>query len=161
MKKFRFLAVFIVLLVSSITSAQNTFEDALAKAKSEDKILIVDVYTDWCGWCKKMDKEAYSNQEVKDLIAGSFIFVKLNAEGTGKIKYNGKTYTETELAAYFEVTGYPTTVFIEPDGKQIEFNYDRSKMKNIPGYFKTDEFKKILQYFKDKKYKDTDLSTIV
>ncbi len=94
MKKFRFLAVFIVLLISSITSAQNTFEDALAKAKSEDKILIVDVYTDWCGWCKKMDKEAYSNQDVKDLIAGSFVFVKLNAEGTGKIKYNGKTYTE-------------------------------------------------------------------
>lgn len=150
-----------LLLTGSIASAQNVFEDALAQAKSENKILIVDVYTDWCGWCKKMDKEAYSNKDVKDLIAESFVFVKLNAEGTGKIKYNAKTYTETELASYFEVTGYPTTVFIEPDGKQIEFKYDNSKMKNIPGYFKTDEFKKILQYFKDKKYKDTDLSTIV
>lgn len=153
--------LFVLLAGSYPVNAQNAFEDALSKAKSENKILIVDVYTDWCGWCKKMDKEAYSNKDVKDMIAESFIFVKLNAEGTDKIKYNGKTYTETELAAYFEVTGYPTTVFIEPDGKQIEFNYDRSKMKNIPGYFKTDEFKKILQYFKDKKYKDTDLSTIV
>jgi thioredoxin-related protein len=147
--------------VAQNTIAQNAFEDALAKAKKEDKILIIDVYTDWCGWCKKMDKEAYGNKDIRKMIEEDFVFVKLNAEGTGKIKYNGKEYTETDLALYFEATGYPTTVFIEPDGKLIEFSYDSTKMKNIPGYFKTDDFKKILKYFRDKKYKDTDLSTIV
>ncbi len=141
--------------------AQNSFEVALKKAKSENKRVVIDVYTDWCGWCKKMDSEAYSNSDVKKIIEDNFIFVKLNAEGTGKIKYNGKEYTETNLASYFEVTGYPTTIFLEPDGKLIEFKYDKMNMKSVPGYFKTDEFKKILEYFKDGKYKDTDLSKIV
>lgn len=141
--------------------AQNTFEDALKKAKSDNKRVVVDVYTDWCGWCKKMDGEAYSNKDVKNILADNFVFIKLNAEGTGKIKYKGKEYTETELAAFFEVTGYPTTVFLEPDGSLIEFKYDKMTMKSVPGYFKTDEFKKILNYFKDGKYKDTDMSTVV
>jgi thioredoxin-related protein len=149
------------MLLSISSLAQNSFEDALKKAKSEDKRVIVDVYTDWCGWCKKMDAEAYSNKEIKKIVEDNFIFVKLNAEGTSKIKYNGKDYTETELATYFEVTGYPTTIFLEPDGKLIEFKYDSMTMKSVPGYFKTDEFKKILNYFKDGKYKDVDLSKIV
>lgn len=149
------------ILSGTYASTQNSFEDALTKAKSENKRVIIDVYTDWCGWCKKMDGEAYSNSEVKKLLNDNFVFVKLNAEGTAKIKYNGKEYTETDLATFFEVTGYPTTVFLEPDGKLIEFNYDKQNMKSVPGYFKTDEFKKILEYFKDGKYKDTDLSKIV
>ncbi len=149
-------------MLSSVrASTQNSFEDALKKAKSENKRVVIDVYTDWCGWCKKMDGEAYSNSDIKKLLEDNFVFIKLNAEGTEKIKYNGKEYTETELATYFEVTGYPTTVFLEPDGKLIEFKYDKSNMKSVPGYFKTDEFKKILEYFKDGKYKDTDLSKIV
>ncbi len=142
-------------------STENSFDDALKKAKSENKRVIIDVYTDWCGWCKKMDGEAYSNLDIKKILEDNFVFIKLNAEGTEKIKYNGKEYTETDLATYFEVTGYPTTVFLEPDGKLIEFKYDKSNMKSVPGYFKTDEFKKILEYFKDGKYKDTDLSKIV
>ena len=156
-------SIAVVLLVFSCISAlsQSTFEDALKKAKKEDKRVIVDVYTDWCGWCVKMDEEAYSNKEVKKLLKENFIFIKLNAEGTGKIKYKNKEYTETELATYFEVSGYPTTIFLEPDGKLIEFLYDKTKMKNIPGYFKTDEFIKILEYIKDGDYEDTDLSKIV
>lgn len=161
MKKLN-LAVIGILLLSAVSAfAQNSFEDALKKAKSENKRVIVDVYTDWCGWCKKMDGEAYSNSDIKKIIEESFVLVKLNAEGTGKVKYNGKEYTETDLASYFEATGYPTTIFLEPDGKVIEFKYDKQAMKIVPGYFKTDEFKKILEYFKNGKYKDTDMSTVV
>ncbi len=149
------------MLTSIASFSQNLFEDALKIAKSENKRVVVDVYTDWCGWCKKMDGEAYSNKDVKNILADNFVFVKLNAEGTGKIKYYGKEYTETELASFFEVTGFPTTVFLEPDGSLIEFKYDKMTMKSVPGYFKTDEFKKILNYFKDGKYKDIDLSKII
>jgi thioredoxin-related protein len=52
-------------------------------------------------------------------------------------------------------------VFLEPDGKVIEYKYDKVSMNNVPGYFKTKDFKKILEYIKDGMYKDTDLSTIV
>lgn len=156
-----FIIIAALFSVQGIAFSQLSFNDALLKAKTENKKVIVDVYTDWCGWCKKMDAEAYSNSEVKKMIEDNFIFVKLNAEGTGSVTYNGKQYTETDLAALFEVSGYPTTVFLEPDGKQIEFNYDTMKMKSVPGYFKTDEFKKILNYFKESQYKDVDLSKII
>ncbi|MBZ0201684.1 MAG: DUF255 domain-containing protein [Ignavibacteria bacterium] len=156
------IAVFLIAFSSSVSLySQLSFNDALAKAKSEDKMIIVDVYTDWCGWCKKMDAEVYGNSVIKEIVEEYFIFVKLDAEGTGSITYNGKNYTGESLAAYFEATGYPTTVFLEPDGKLIEFKYDTHKMKNIPGYFSVKDFKKILKYFKDGKYKDSDLSKVV
>ncbi len=146
---------------SSCFSQAKNFDEALKLAKEEDKMVIVDVYTDWCGWCKKMDKESYNNSDIKDIIEDNFILVRLNAEGSGTSKYNGKQYKDSELAAYFQVTGYPTTVFLKPNGKIIEFNYDKYKMKNLPGYYTADEFKKVLEYFKNKKYKDTDLSSVI
>ncbi len=156
-----FLIIAAIFALNGAAYSQLSFNDALAKAKSENKRVIVDVYTDWCGWCVKMDAEAYSNPEIKKIIEDNFVFVKLNAEGSSKVTFGGKEYTETDLAALFEATGYPTSVFLEPDGKVIEFKYDTMKMKNIPGYFKTEDFKKILNYFKDGKYKDSDLSAII
>jgi len=153
--------LFLLMSAGSVSFAQLSFEDALAKAKSENKKLIVDIYTDWCGWCVKMDKDVYGNAEIKKIVEEKFIFVKLDAESKNKHTYSGKQYTEEELAAGFEATGYPTTVFLEPDGKLIEFNYDKSRLKNIPGYFKAGEFKKILEFIRDGKYKDTDLSTVI
>lgn len=154
------LAAFLVSNSLCFSQAKN-FDEALKLAKKEDKMVIIDVYTDWCGWCKKMDKEAYNNSEIKDLIEDNFIFVRLNAEGSGTSKYNGKQYKDPELAAYFQVTGYPTTVFLKPNGKIIEFTYDKFKMKNLPGYYTAEEFEKVLKYFKNEKYKDTDLSSII
>lgn len=162
--KSKYTGLFVMAVLCSLNGqaySQLSLKDGLAKAKNENKRVIVDVYTDWCVWCRKMDSEAYSNPEVKKIIEDSFIFVKLNAEGSDKVTYNGKEYTEEDLAVYFEVSGYPTNVFLEPDGKVIEFKYDTVKMKNVPGYFKTDEFKKILKYFKDGKYKDSDLSAVI
>ncbi|KXK50320.1 MAG: thiol-disulfide isomerase/thioredoxin domain-containing protein [Chlorobi bacterium OLB5] len=156
-----FIPVFILIMHSGLLFAGDTFEDVLKKASTENKRIVIDVYTDWCGWCKKMDAEAYSNKEVKKLIEENFVLYKLDAEGKNKLTYNGKQYTEEELSYYFEVFSFPTTVFLEPDGKLITFSYDNYPMKNIPGYVKTDEFKKLLIYFKDGKYKDTDLSKII
>lgn len=161
MYKFRFFAVLLFLVQTAVLFAQNDFEDALKKAAAENKRVVVDVYTDWCGWCKKMDAEAYSNSEVKKLLEDNFVLVKLNAEGKNKLTYNGKQYTEEELSYYFEVFSFPTTIFLEPDGKLITFSYDSYPMKNVPGYIKTDEFKKLLIYFRDGKYKDVDLSKII
>lgn len=138
-----------------------SFDEAVKKAKSENKKVIVDVYTDWCGWCKKMDKNVYGNSDIKKIIEEDFIFVKLDAEGSGKNSYNGKSYTDSELAAHFQVSGYPTTVFLEPDGKIIEYKYDKFTMNNLPGYYPSDDFKKVLEFIRDGKYKDTDLSTII
>jgi thioredoxin-related protein len=159
---FIFAALMIFVLSGASVIAQNLrFDEALKTAKKENKKVIVDVYTDWCGWCKKMDREAYSNSEIKKIIEDNFIIVKLDAEGNAKNNYNGKSYTDAGLAEYFQVSGYPTTVFLDSEGKIIEFTYDKYRMSNLPGYYPTDEFKKVLEFIRDEKYKDTDLSTII
>lgn len=149
-------------LLSSAVYAQSTsFNDALKTAKEQDKRVIVDVYTDWCGWCKKMDSEVYSKSDIKEIVEDNFVFVKLNAESNNKVKYNGKEISEADLAVQFQATGYPTTVFLEPNGKVIEYKYNKDNMSFLPGYFRASVYKKILQFIADGKYKDTDLSTIV
>lgn len=160
--KVRYVKLLVLLMCFSGTLLSNSdFENALEKAKTGNKRVIVDIYTDWCGWCKKMDVDVYGNSDIKKIVSENFIFVKLDAECSDKVNYDGKQYTEQELASYFEATGYPTTVFLEPDGKLIELKYDNVILKNIPGYFKAAEFKKILDFVKDGKYKDQDLSKII
>ena len=166
--KFKYVCLLIIgalFLLNSQTYSQLSFEEpsfkeALIKARNENKRIIVDVYTDWCVWCKRMDADTYSNEGVEKIIENSFVFVKLDAEGKDKIKYKDKEYTEEELTVFFEVSGYPTIVFLEPDGSVIEFKYDSVTMKNIPGYYKAKEFKKILKYFKNGKYRESDLSAV-
>ena len=161
LKKLFFIAAVLVLPYSYSFAQSHTFAEALKLAKEQDKMIVVDVFTDWCGWCKKMDKESYNNSEIKKLVKENFILVRLDAEGSGTNKYKGKQYKDSELASYFQVTGYPTTVFLDSDGKVIEFTYDKYKYKSLPGYYTADEFKKVLEYFKNEKYKDTDLSSII
>jgi thioredoxin-related protein len=162
------ISVFVISIFAILFSLQNgasaqakDLNDALELAKNQKRKIIVDVYTDWCGWCKKMDRDAYSNQAVKELISEHFILVKLDAEGSGKNNYKGRVYTDSELSGYFQVSGYPTTVFLNPDGTIIEFKYDNFGMNNLPGYYTADEFKKVLEFIKNEKYKDTDLSTVI
>ncbi len=164
-KKNRFLPFMVQVLISVFFFNQNifsgSFDDALNLAKEQNKVVIVDVYTDWCGWCKKMDKDTYSNGDIKDLINDNFIYLKLDAESSEKHSYNGKTYTSADLAYYFQVDGFPSHVFLDPDGNVIEFKYNKFKMNNLPGYYGAKDFKKILEYFMEGKYKDTDLSAIL
>ncbi len=82
------------------------WEEVLKRAKKENKLLFVDFYTDWCGWCKKMDKEVFSIQEVGNYYNQEFINLKIDAEndqlGAG-------------LAAKFKVEGFPTYLFIDSE----------------------------------------------
>ena len=90
---------------------QKNYDAALAQAKKEQKILLVDIYTDWCGWCKKLDRETYSSKDVQAKIAKDFIAVKINPE---------KSEAGQKLAQQFDPKGVlPFLVFIDSTGKQI------------------------------------------
>src|SRR3990172_10089448 len=56
------------------------FDQGLARAKAGRKKVIVDVYTDWCTWCKKMDSDTYADKSVRTALTANFVGVKLNAE---------------------------------------------------------------------------------
>lgn len=93
--------------------------------QSNPKKIVVDVYTPWCGPCKMMDRNTFSNPEIISLMGDNFYPVKFNAEGPDPITYLGKEYTNPQfdpnkrgrngrhqLANLFPVRGYPSLVVL-------------------------------------------------
>jgi thioredoxin-related protein len=119
-----------------------TIEEVEAKVKEDPKIIFVDVYTDWCGWCKKMDRGTFSDPEVIKYVNKHFYAVKMDAEGKGKVNFLGKTVSPAEIAKSMGVNGYPTIVFIDPNFQNIQ---------PVPGYRGPEEFKDILMQVKGEK----------
>lgn len=117
--------IFTLLLSSFLVNAQEKiewmkFEEAIAASEKNPKMILVDVYTDWCGWCKKMDKETFTDAGVITYVNASFYAVKLNAEDKKrKFDFQGKSFTEAEMAASMQVRSYPNFVVIEPTLQNI------------------------------------------
>lgn len=115
--------------------------DGFAKAQKEKKILIVDVYTDWCYWCKVMDKETYTNADIIAKMNQYFVAIKFNPENNGTHKINGVDYSSEALLQLLNRGGpnggYPTTFF----WKSLT---DNNAISAYPGYRKADEFGTIL-----------------
>ena len=131
-----------------------TLNDAASKMKGEKRPILIDLYTDWCGWCKVMDKKTYSNNNVGKYLSEKYYAVKFNAESRESIQWGGKTYSfndryRTNDFAVFLTQGqlsYPTTVILPADG---------SPAQAIPGYMEPKEFEMILRYFGDNHYRNT------
>ncbi|MCX6135784.1 MAG: DUF255 domain-containing protein [Ignavibacteriales bacterium] len=124
----------------------HSFDEGVALARKENKKIFIDVYTDWCVWCKKMDKEVYTNGTVGQTMTSNFIAVKLNAESQKGVTFDGTAMTEASLAGTMEVTGYPTVVFLDPTAKPIT---------KISGYMEPKEFTSLLRFIGEDHYKTT------
>ncbi len=132
-----------------------TVEEAAARLQKEKKPILIDLYTDWCGWCKVMDKETYSNEKVIAYIEENFYPVKLNAETRKVVNWGGKEFTYNpdyrvnEFAALITrgQLSYPSTVILPADG---------TAPQAIPGYLKVPDMELILRYFGDGHYGKTD-----
>ena len=159
--------IFTIYLLFSLTiSAQDiqwlSFEDAAALAKNEGntKKVFVDIYTDWCGWCKKMDRDTFQNPEVAQYMQENFYMVKLNGEGKVPIEFNGNTfnYVPSGRRGYHELAAallknqlsYPTVVFLDEN---------MNILSPVPGYQKANPFMKIARYFGENIYKKQDWKT--
>ncbi len=106
-----FLIFFAIRPASAEVHFQNiSFDEAKALAAKEHKVIMVDFYTTWCVWCKTLDKNTYSDENVGRITDAKFISVKIDAE-----KGEGIT-----LAKASKVNGYPTIVFFDKDGKEID-----------------------------------------
>ncbi|MFC6999890.1 thioredoxin family protein [Rufibacter roseus] len=127
-----------------------TLEEALVKSKQHPKKILIDVYTDWCGYCKKMDKQVYQNVAVVDKLNRDFYVVKLNAESRQPITINGTTYRfkpeykahELAVALLQGELSYPSTVFL---------NEQQQVMQRVAGYIPPKDFLQGLEYIATQK----------
>ena len=145
------------LLVTTLTASAQikwmTWSEAMAAQERAPKKLLVDVYTDWCGWCKQMDKVTFSDAEVARLVADDFYAVKLNAEQAGELSWGSRAFAlETGGSRPVHALarellsgrlGYPTVVFVDAKSKVIQA---------VPGFHNANDFRKIVQYFGDDIY---------
>jgi len=121
----------------------QTFDKGVELAKKEKKMLVLDIYTDWCHWCKVMDKDTYGNPEVIKYAQANLVMAKLNAETDKKFKFKEGNYTGQQLSMMFGVEGFPSTIFLNSEGEMIT---------SVSGFIPADRFTLILKYLKDNWY---------
>jgi uncharacterized protein YyaL (SSP411 family) len=129
-----------------------SFEETEKRMKEKPLPILIDVYTDWCGWCKVMDKKTYANDNVAAYINQHFYAVKFNAESRDPIQWKGKTYTfqpqykmhGLAIELLKGEAGFPTTVFIP---------VDPSDPQPVPGFLQPKDMHTLLTYFAEEHFK--------
>ncbi|OHX65578.1 thioredoxin family protein [Flammeovirga pacifica] len=114
----KYLLLFFVLITNTAICQETinwlTFEEAIQQNKTEQKQFFIDVYTDWCSWCKKMDKTTFKNEQIISYINEHFYPVKINAENHSKLIFQGEEFTYESLSHTLlgGNMGFPTYVFL-------------------------------------------------
>lgn len=157
----RSLKLIVMLPILAFTSGEPkvtwlSFEQAVAYQSSEKRKVIIDVYTDWCGWCKRMDATTFSDPAVAAMLEANFYPVKFNAEQREPVTFNNYTFKFIPRGAkgYHEFAAtllngklsYPSVVFMNEKFEIIQV---------LSGYHKADEFLKIITFIGEDHYLTT------
>ena len=131
-----------------------TIEEAYLLTQKQPKKIMIDVYTDWCSWCKVMDSKTFSNATIADYVNKNFYAVKFNAEQKEDISLNGKTYkfVASGSRGYHQLAaellngqlGYPSVVFLDEKTKMIQ---------PVQGYIQAKQFDGIVRFIGEDAYK--------
>lgn len=135
-----------------------TFSEAVALQKKKPKMILVDVYTSWCGPCKLMSANTFGNQVIAKYLNENFYPVKFNAETRDSVAFSGAVFKNRnpegtprpvhDFAASI-LDGklvYPSVVFLNEEIKRVQI---------VTGYYKADQFEPMMKFFGSGKYKDT------
>jgi thioredoxin-related protein len=159
MQFFRLALAFVaVLFITTTSSAQiswMSWDEAIAANKKEPKKLLVDVYTEWCGWCKKMDKNVFTDPVIEAYVKENFYAVKLDAEQKEAIEYDGHTFNfnpnatrrgvhDLAVALLDSRMSYPSIVYLDEHRDRISIS---------PGFKPADKFIHELNFIQGGHYK--------
>ena len=133
-----------------------SWEEAIAASNKKPKKIFIDVYTDWCGWCKRMDKTTFADPSVIGYMNQHFYAVKLEAEQQQDINYDGKTFKyiasgrrgvhELAYALLDGRLGYPSYVYLNESQERITIS---------PGYKDVDGLMKEMRFIAEDHFKTT------
>jgi thioredoxin-related protein len=133
-----------------------TIEEALQLCKTKPKKIMIDVYTDWCGWCKKMDRDVFSHPVIARYLNENYYPVKFNAESSAPIDFNGQKFinenTGTRSTHQFAAAllkgqlSYPSIAYFT---EKLEY------MGAMPGYKSPEQLEMILNFIAQDKFKTT------
>lgn len=158
MRVFSILSVFLLigLMPAKAQIKWLSWEEAQAKNQTEPRKFMVDVYTQWCGWCKKMDKATFQQPDISSYINQNYYPVKFDAETKTDITFNNRVYKfiRSGSSGYHELAkeitfgklSYPTLVFLDEKLNVIQ---------PIPGFKDPGSLDKIIKYFAEGYYKTT------
>jgi thioredoxin-related protein len=148
----RFIIVGVFLLFSTpAVWAQSSkinwisLEEAYAKVQTAPKKVLVDVYTDWCGWCRVMDQKTFSDAAVVNYVNENYYAVKFNAESKKEVKLGGTTYKfnasnrvhEAAVALLQGKMSYPSIVYLDEKFGMIQ---------PVPGYMEAKPFHQVITF---------------
>ncbi|UCD65139.1 MAG: thioredoxin family protein [Candidatus Zixiibacteriota bacterium] len=129
----------------------QAYDAGLSEAKEENKHVFIGFTARWCYYCRKMDREVFTDPQVIELVNKDFVPVRVDGDSKRELDIDGYKITEKNLTVgEFGVRNFPTFWFLKPDG---------TKLGALVGYRPAEEMLKALVFVKDYRYDSTDTST--
>ncbi len=133
-----------------------TIEEAQELVKTQPRKIYIDMFTDWCGWCKVMDQKTFTDESIAKQLNTDYYAVKFDAEGKENVNFRNQTfkfvaqgsrgYHELAAALMQGKMSYPTSVFLDENLNVIS---------PLPGYYPPEKLDPILQFIGGDYYKTT------
>ena len=160
MKKVIFIIIVFSISLTNISLAQKTevkwysFEEAVELNKTEHRKIFIDVYTDWCGWCKKMEATTFTHPAIAKILNEDYYAVRFDAETNDTIDFAGKKFVneglksrsphQLAIALLQGKMSYPSVAYL---------NEDNQLLTAVPGYYTADKLEPILKFFAEDAFK--------